>query len=193
MRGESCHPSTSVLAGSKDNQPPDPTKRGSVFLSLRNLHETCCMIHSDIPWLINRPGAQFFKTQHPQDFQPFLRTYSFHITFFSAFHKNLSSGRRCSRRLGLLQLIVVCTNNRVGLILAEISLIGLGLDLGSASLMSVKASTWVNGETYTALHWSSVILRPSCSTRLLMAFQPVSLEANCTCRDTPKSAGLMIS
>jgi hypothetical protein len=62
--------------------------------------------------------------------------------------------------------------------------VGIGADASGGQMRSV---------TYRILIWLSFIDKPSCSTRLLIAFQPVSLDAKWTYRFMPKSAGFIIS
>jgi hypothetical protein len=62
--------------------------------------------------------------------------------------------------------------------------VGIGADASCGQMRSF---------TYRILIWLSFIDKPSCSTRLLMAFQPVNLEAKWTYRFMPKSAGFIIS
>jgi len=80
----------------------------------------------------------------------------------------------------LTQAKVETPDDRVGIINGDGPYVGQGLNLGSAETVVSKIHISGDGETYTSFTWSSVMLRPSCPTRVFTAFHPVSREAKWT-------------
>lgn len=91
-------------------------------------------------------------------------------------------------------MVVIGPDNRVRVVNTKGTDVRHGLDLlCPVSGVSVTSAIRRRERTYTSLTWSSVMVRPSCPTRLLTAFQPVRREPTWMKRVMPKSSGLMIS